>query len=379
MTAVSKVLVVGGGIGGLTAATALRQQGIDVDLVEINPDHKVYGVGIIQPNNTLRALDRIGLADACVAAGGAFPGWRIYDCHGALLLEAPNSSKASPGHPPVNGITRPKLQTILLDAARTADTNIRLGVTITTLDLDPEGVDVGFTDNSRGRYDFVVGSDGLNSQLRQRLFGDAVVPQFSGLGVWRHNFDRPVEVEWGGVYYGEQTKVGLVPMSPARMYMFVVSHEPDNPRFASDALATEMRQRLTGYTGLIARLAEQIIDPAGVVYRPMEHLLLPSPWYRGRVIVIGDAAHATTPHLAQGAAMAIEDAVLIAELLGRGTPVQPLLEEFMQRRFARARYVIDSSRQIADWEMEQWAGVVNPEANPGRLLGEATHKLMEAY
>lgn len=379
MSVVSKVLVVGGGVGGLTAAVALRQQGIKVDLIEMNRDHSVYGVGIIQPSNTLRALDRIGLADACVAQGGAFPGWRLYDRDGKFLMEAPNSSAASPAHPPVNGITRPKLQAILLDAARDAGTTIRLGLALESLDDRGDAVEVRFTDGSAGSYDLVIGSDGLYSDLRRRLFGDASAPQFSGQGVWRYNFDRPAEVEWGGVYYGEKTKVGLVPMSPTLMYMFLVTHEPDNPRFERARLADLMRDRLTEYTGLVAELREQIVDPAGVVYRPMEHLLLPSPWWRGRAIVIGDAAHATTPHLAQGAAMAIEDAVLLGELLGRDGLLPPILEEFMRRRFDRARYVIDSSRQIADWEMEEWAGIKNPHARPGQLLGEATHQLMEAY
>lgn len=379
MPAVSNVLVVGGGVGGLTVATALRREGIGVDLVEINRDHDVYGVGIIQPNNVLRALDRIGLADACVEAGGSFPGWRIFDAHGKHLMDAPNSSAASPRHPPINGITRPLLQRILLDAAREAGTTIRLGVAIDTMDDTGEGVDVAFTDGTRGRYDLVIGSDGLYSDLRRRLFPDAPKPQFSGQGVWRYNFDRPAEVEWGAVYFGRRTKVGLTPMSPTLMYMFVVTHEPDNPRFAPSELATLLRARLEEYTGLVADLRDRITDPAAVVYRPMEHLLLPPPWHKGRAIVIGDGAHATTPHLAQGAAMAIEDAVLLAELLGRDAPLPDLLDEFMRRRFARAKYVIDSSQQIANWEMEGWAGIENPDAKPGELLGHATQELMAAY
>ena len=128
MAAVSRVLVSGGGVGGLTAAAALRLQGIAVDVVESNPDHSVYGVGIIQPNNTLRALDRIGLAQACVAEGGPFPGWRIYDPSGRLLMEQSLTGDAAPHLPPVNGITRPKLQHILLDAAQSSGADIRTGV-----------------------------------------------------------------------------------------------------------------------------------------------------------------------------------------------------------------------------------------------------------
>src|SRR5258708_39909453 len=107
MPAVSKILVVGGGIGGLAAAVALRRHGIAVDLIEIKPDLSVYGVGIIQPNNTLRALSRIGLAQPCIALGAPFPGWRIHDVAGKVLFFAPAAHSAPPAVPPVNGITPP--------------------------------------------------------------------------------------------------------------------------------------------------------------------------------------------------------------------------------------------------------------------------------
>jgi 2-polyprenyl-6-methoxyphenol hydroxylase-like FAD-dependent oxidoreductase len=373
-------LVVGGGIGGLTAAVAFRRHGIAVDLVEIRPDHNVYGVGIIQPNNTLRALQHIGLADACVARGGSFPGWKIFDQHGKLLVTAPTDNGASPGHPAINGITRPILQEILVEAAIQAGARLKFGLTVKRFLDAGDQVNVVFTDGQCGAYDLLVGCDGIYSSIREQLFPRAPKPQFSGQCVWRYNFERPVDVDWGAIFYGARTKVGLVPMSPTLMYMFLVSAEAGNPRMPADQLAELMRARLEGFSGLVARLREQIDDPAAVVYKPMEHLMLASPWMKGRAIVIGDAAHATTPHLAQGAAMAIEDAVLLAELMARDAATVPaLLEEFMRRRFERAQYVVDCSRQIADWEMEQWNGIENPGARPGQLLGEATHRLQEPY
>ncbi len=379
MAAIGKALVVGGGIGGLTAAVALRRAGIAVDLVEIKDNWSVYGVGIIQPNNVMRALDRVGLAQACVDNGGAYPGWRIFSETNDLLFEAAASNRAAPAFPPYNGITRPILQSILQQAAISLGTRTRLGVTVKQAEETERGLLVTCTDDTREYYDLLVAADGINSAARSRIFGDKIVPCFTGQSVWRYNFTRPADMSWGEIYYGSGTKVGLVPMSPALMYMFLVTAEPSNPRMPPDQLADLMRDRLGDYTGRVAGLRELITDSAAVVYKPMESVLLPLPWHRGRQLIIGDAAHATTPHLAQGAAMAIEDAVLLGELLTQHHSLPPALDEFMSRRFERAKYVVDCSDQIATWELEQWNGVINPSARPGELLYEATLALLDDY
>jgi 2-polyprenyl-6-methoxyphenol hydroxylase-like FAD-dependent oxidoreductase len=379
MAAIGKALVVGGGIGGLTAAVALRRAGIEVDLVESKDNWSVYGVGIIQPNNVMRALDRVGLAQACVDNGGAYPGWRIYSETNALVFEAPASNRSAPAFPPYNGITRPLLQSILQEAAMSAGTRTRLGVTVKEAVETDKGLLVTCTDDTRKHYDLLIAADGINSASRSRIFGDTVAPRFTGQCVWRYNFARPADMSWGEVYYGNGTKVGLVPMSATTMYMFLVTAEPSNPRMPPDQLADLMRDRLGDYTGKVGELREVITDSAAVVYKPMESVLLPQPWYRGRQLIIGDAAHATTPHLAQGAAMAIEDAVLLGELLGKDRTLESALEEFMSRRFKRAKYVVDCSDQIATWELEQWNSIVNPAARPGELLHEATLALLEDY
>ena len=122
-----------------------------------------------------------------------------------------------------------------------------------------------------------------------------------------------------------------------------------------------------------------IVHSDRVVYKPMEMLRVPAPWHRGRTILIGDAAHTTTPHLAQGAAMAVEDAVLLAELLGGGIDVQAVFAEFMRRRFDRACYVVDSSNKLATWELQEWRGTPAPDADPGGLLHRASQALLEEY
>ena len=379
MTAVESVLIVGGGVGGLTAAVALRQRGIEVDLIEKNSAHTVYGVGIIQPNNALRALDAIGLAGECVKRGGAFDHVRVRDRHGNLIGGGKSPGEAAPHLPAVNGITRPILQEILLTAAHEAGAQIRVGVEIKTWSDRGDRVMVTFSDGSSREYDLLIGADGVFSQLRKDLFPNAPIPVFSGVAGWRYNLPRPAEVEHGELWYGEKSKVGLVPLSPSLMYIFIVTHEPDNPFMSTEGLAVKMRERLSEYGGLVAELRERIVDDNAVVYKALDHLLLPAPWYKGRAILIGDAAHATVPHLAQGAAMAIEDAVLLAELLARDAAVEELMQEFMDRRFERSRLVVETSAQLVDWEIATWEGPENFNQQAGIASAHAQHDLMKTF
>ena len=137
------------------------------------------------------------------------------------------------------------------------------------------------------------------------------------------------------------------------MYLFTTSHEPGNPWMEPATLADGLRQRLAGFGGLIGELRSQIVDHAEVVYKPLEAVFVDEPWYRGRVLLIGDAAHATTPHLGQGAGMAIEDAVVLAEELTAGDSLDAQLQRFMDRRFERCKYISEMSLLAGEKEIQR--------------------------
>lgn len=360
----------------MSAALALSRQGFQPQIVEAQRAWTVYGVGIIQPSNALRALDRIGLARACVEAGAGFGGWRICATDGALLAEVPNRNIAGAGFPPINGISRPALHRILADAIQAARIPVRLGLTVDRIDDRQDCAAVAFTDGSTGEYDLVIGADGAHSGMRTRLFGPDLQPRLTGEAVWRFNLPRPREIDWGALFYGRRSKAGLVPMSPTTMYMLLVTAEPLNQRMPREGIAAAMRERLTEYAGPIGDLRELINDDDAVVYRPMESVLAPAPWRRGRICLIGDAAHCTTPHLAQGAALAIEDAVVLAELISRGQSLDETFEEFMSRRFPRAATIVSASLQLGEWEKMEWAGTPDPNERAAALLHEATEAMM---
>src|SRR5436305_4064459 len=173
MTDVRKILVVGGGIGGLCTTIALRRAGLEVDLVEKNPAWDVYGVGIIQPGNALRALNELGLAKEAVEQGHPIVGDRTWLADGQTELADNDWPPLIKGMPPGNGITRPRLHTILQDHTLDTGADVRTGVTFTTLADTGDGVKVEFTDGDTREYDLVIGADGLYSQVRATAFPDA--------------------------------------------------------------------------------------------------------------------------------------------------------------------------------------------------------------
>jgi 2-polyprenyl-6-methoxyphenol hydroxylase-like FAD-dependent oxidoreductase len=283
---VKKVLIVGGGIGGLTAAIALHRKGIEAEVVEKDPNWGVYGVGIIQPSNVLRGLDQIGLGAACIKAGCGFQGWQFWDSQCNRLAEIGSHNVTGPDYPPINGIRRPELHRILTTQTLKQGTKVHLGVTFESWQEDAEGVEVTLGNGTQARYDLIIGADGAYSPLRDRLFGDTHRPHYTGQSVWRHNFERPRDLDWGVIFFGPNSKGGFVPLSETLMYMFLVTAEAGNPRMPADQLHTLLKDRLADYGGIIGSLREQIVDTKDVVYRPMEVVMLPEPWHKGRVLLI---------------------------------------------------------------------------------------------
>ncbi|HWU04121.1 MAG TPA: FAD-dependent monooxygenase [Novosphingobium sp.] len=349
----NKVCIIGGGVGGLATAIGLHQRGIAVEVVERDKDWRVYHVGIIVQANFIRALGQLGVGEAAVKAGYAYRGARFKDAAGNTIAELPGEATVD-GLPSDLGLTRPALHKVLTDKVRELGIPVRLGVTFTAIEDKGDTVEVDFSDGTSGSYDLLVGADGNYSAVRRHLWPDAQ-PRFTGQGVWRYNVPRPADLEWSDIYIGNGAngyngKAGYCPLTETDMYIFAVIEEPGNPRFAPETLANEMRKRLAGYGGLLGEAAQAVVDPALVVYRPLEACIMPSPWYKGRVVLIGDAAHSATPHLGQGAAMAVEDAVVLAQELGE-RDTDAALRAFMDRRFERAKLVGTSSIQLGEWEM----------------------------
>jgi 2-polyprenyl-6-methoxyphenol hydroxylase-like FAD-dependent oxidoreductase len=367
MAVVDKVLVVGGSIAGMSCALQLRKIGIGVDLIEIDPNWRSYGAGITISGPTLRALRSIGVLEQVVESGATWSGVRVHDKAGNLLEDV-DFPPLAPDLPASAGIMRPALHGILSTATKQAGVNVRLGVSVAGVLEDERGVDVGFTDASKARYELVVGADGIFSQLRQRIFPHAAKPVTTGQIVYRLVAERPSGFDRTHFFMGEDSKVGFNPVSSTHMYMFLLHRATSNPRIDPEDQPRKLFAAMEGFGGFVPRIRETVLTSNAhtINYRPLETLLQPAPWHTRRVILVGDAAHATTPHLASGAGMAIEDGIVLAEELQRRESLPDACGHFMSRRFERCRIVIENSVRLGEIEMNHGS-----KAEYTRLMGES--------
>jgi 2-polyprenyl-6-methoxyphenol hydroxylase-like FAD-dependent oxidoreductase len=352
---VSRVLVVGGGIGGLGAAAAFALRGAAVDVVEVRQEAGVAGVGINQPANSLRMLRSLGVLDEIREVGYEHAHTTFSDWQGKAIVECPSHLG---GDVPANvALSRQELHRILITAGERAGAKVTYGTSVEDLHDDGTEVHVTFADGRSASYDLVVAFDGLRSPMRQRLFGTRFEPVFTGYAVWRVALPRPDEVTHLALFQGDRSKAGVIPLSESSMYLFLVTPEADKQYVAPDRMTTMLTERLAGYGGLIGEIRDALDPAAAIVYSPLSEVMLPSPWYAGRTVVLGDAAHACAPHLTQGAGMALEDAVGLAEeLQPEKRRVAASLKAFMHRRYARVKFVQDVSHQILASEMSVTAG-----------------------
>jgi len=369
MSNIKKILVVGAGIGGQSAAIGLKKAGFEVDIIELHKEFNVYGVGIIQQANALRALDAIGVADEAMRRGSPYGKVKLCLPHGIQIGEA--------GTPPIgkfpshNGISRRILHEVLFEEAQKIGLKYRMGVSVETIDNQRDTVNVTFTDGTKDSYDIVIAADGVNSKVRKLVFGE-FKSSYVGLSVWRYAFPRPANLDTGYIFFNKKHKIGVIPMTSDLCYIFLNSAEGDNPNIPEDQLVEKLKSYMSAYpVPLVQELISQVNDAKLVNYRALETLKMPAPWYKNRVVVLGDAAHTTIPQLGSGAALAIEDAVVLIEELQKEGEAADVFDRYMKRRYDRCMMVVDVSETLGAWELLEYNDQPLPEgANMGMLMGK---------
>ena len=356
MPAVERVLVVGAGVAGPAVAILLAEKGVTVELVEQKDEVTAIGSGITLMGNALRVLKQVGVWSQVEAEGYGFgvTGLRAPDPAGTVVAEIKDAETGGPDLPATLGMPRPVLAKILVDRAAALGVTFRFGTTLTGLDQDDAGVTATFGDGSTGRYDIVIGADGLHSAVR-RLIGIDVEPRSTGMAIWRIFTPRPETVTRTDLYYGGPAYIaGYCPTGENSLYAYIVQ-DADASNFELDNAqrAAKLRGLSEAYHGPWDDIREYITDDRPVNYTFFETHLVDGPWNRGRVVIIGDAAHSCPPTLAQGAAQSLEDAAVLGELLTTADTLDDQLwKDLTARRLERARVVVDSSVQLGQWQID---------------------------
>lgn len=348
---VRKLLVIGGGLAGLASALAAARAGVEVELIEARGSWHTAPAHVNVPPNMLRDLARLGVAEACVREGFPYHGASFMDLRGRELYQLPTERLAGDRLPCALGIAQPALMGVLVEEARRAGAVLHTGVGCEN--IEHEAGRVRFTDGRSATYDLVVGADGADSRLRAQLFGSQFDPQPTTQAWWRAIVSRPRDLDRPTMVIGlEGGRAGAIPVSSQQACVVLLQGEPGDALPLPNLRAAVMRERLARCQGMVAAMRDQIgRDGDAVQIQWVRSGLLPTPWHRGRVLLIGDAVHTITPHLGQSGAQSLEDAAVLGDLLAAASPLDALLDRFMARRFERARITQQCSQQIALWEL----------------------------
>jgi 2-polyprenyl-6-methoxyphenol hydroxylase-like FAD-dependent oxidoreductase len=343
MAKIETILVVGGGMAGLTTAAALHRHGFTVELVERRETWQAVGAGFLVHPNGMRMLAALGLAAGVEQAGMVVRRWQFCNEQGEVLSDT--DLEALWGHAgPCVGIERTKLQGALLPGV--ADVRCRLGIEVTSLAQDDARVSVGFSDGSRGDFDLVVGADGIRSTVRALALTNAA-PSYLGAMNWRSVAPiRPLGLAAFQINVGDGCVFGLVPLAGGRTYAFAyVAHsqfrDPVEGRLA------RLRQRFATFGPRVAAYLSALERDDEVICSAMEWMEVVNT-HVGRVVLVGDAAHASSPMMGQGGCMAMEDACVLADELHAAETVEDALASYARRRKPRVEWVQRQSMGLAN-------------------------------
>ena len=328
-----RILIVGGGIAGLSAARALYRQGFRPQLIERAAEWPEAGTGIYMPANGLRALKALGLDGVVASRGFEITHQRFLNKSGSLLLDV-NLKDVWGACGPCLAIPRRDFHGELVVGA--FELPLRLGMAIASIRQSDDNVKAILEDGSSAEFDLIVGADGIRSTVRRLAF-DGEEPRYVGQVSWRFVVDGFPEIDAWTVMLGRGKTFLTIPLGQGRVYCYC------------DIGSTRRDDPTGGDLGRLRQLFEDFAEPAGrileciegtdVLYFSTIEEVAQESSVRGRVVLIGDAAHGMSPNMAEGASLAIEDAVILAETIAEGRSLDESLSSFAHRRDPRISLV----------------------------------------
>ena len=337
-----RVLIVGGGIGGLTAAIALRKHGIEAEVFERCPELREVGAGISLWPNAVKALRKLGLGPALesislVNQEGAMRRW-----NGAYMSQSPAQELERRFGGGVIVVHRAELLNLLGENAGAS--TIQLGKVCTGFSQDPGGVNIRFDDGSTAHGDVLIGADGVHSVVRAGLGHNGPL-RYSGYTAWRAVVPFHSSTVVAGETWGCGRRFGLLPVQGGRVYWFATHNAPEGEHDPAGGSQAHVLSLFKGWhepiEALIGASSDSVILRNDIYDRDAL-----TEWGRGRVTLLGDAAHPMTPNLGQGGCQAIEDAMELATALKSASDVDAALRKYESRRIARTTSIVMASRRM---------------------------------
>lgn len=343
-----KVIIIGAGIGGLTAGIALNQAGYEVEIYDRVRELRPVGAGISLWSNGVKVLNRLGFGTEIAAIGGKMERMEYRTRTGELL----NDISLLPlieavGQRPYP-VARADLQNMLLKAY---GKEVTLGARCVGVEEDESGVTATFEDGTQARGDLLVAADGIHSILRKYVLDTEFIPQYGGYVNWNGLVVASPDLaplDTWAIYVGEHKRASMMPVANDRFYFFFDVPLPKGTSSNPADYQQELAGHFQGWADPVQRLIQQI-DPQKTARLEIHDMGPIDRYVRGRVALLGDAAHATCPDLGQGGCQAMEDCWVLAQyLLTTNLSVQDALQRYETERKARANAIVQKARKRAE-------------------------------
>ena len=346
-----KIAIAGAGIAGLTAAVALKKENIDTVLFEASPEIRSVGAGLTLAANALKALDFIGLKDELVHRGQLLNKLTITDHHGKLITRVNSRNSSRKSMDENFAIHRADLHALLME--QLPRESVHTGKKLVSVKQNAEHVKLLFQDGSSYCADYVIAADGIHSVTRKEMLPDSA-PRYAGYTCWRGVAENmQLKMPDACEIWGPKGRFGIVPMKDNIYWFACINSQQNNPDAKSFDVQDLLRQ-FEGYPADVKTVLEKTKDE-DLLWNDIFDLKPINRFAFDRVVLIGDAAHATTPNMGQGACQAIEDAVWLAEAMAGKPDFQQVFRDFETSRMKRVHWVTRTS-----WKLGKAGQVTNP-------------------
>ncbi|WP_458120681.1 FAD-dependent monooxygenase [Paenibacillus sp. Z6-24] len=370
---IQHAVVIGAGIGGLSAAISLRKIGLNVTVCEASAEDAPAGTGITQPQNTFKVLKDLGIYEECLREGIQLDSMQILNREGRVLLEV-NQKFLNEDLPGRNSIWRSSLNRILLSTALSLGVKVQWNRKLKAYEESDTGVTIHFEDDNILHTDLLVGFDGIRSRVRNIMLGREVTSRYLGIGSWRVPIEFPEGTLTTTSYMllNGSSKVGIFPLTATTGYLFILKPVAEEYWDPKEQRYETVRSMLDPFQWKPDFLRSCFQPDSPILFNMIREVVLEEKWFSQRVVIGGDAAHASAPNLAQGAAMAMEDAIVLAEEIARGDSLPDALAAYYNRRYPRASEIQRLSAELLEGEM-------SGKDNQQTIIQQCDALLEEAY